>query len=240
MNYGDLGTAIRNYCQNSETTFDANIVNFVNSAEERIFEAVDLPSAWKVVNDAALVVGTPEYSLGAGVVDVLSVRISEVASGPSPVSYGPVRYLLQKDYDFLLEAYPGSDSAQSTGIPKYYGISVATVTSNSPDLTIRLGPAPDALYSMTTTYYGRTSSDSVTGGNAWTSSDTTETWLSVTFSDVLLYGSLVQAYTFMKGEPDMIQLYEKQFMDGLTLLKNLVETRYDGDDYRPAPLVASQ
>tara|TARA_R110002051_G_scaffold224969_1_gene287935 strand:- start:325 stop:603 length:279 start_codon:yes stop_codon:yes gene_type:complete len=81
---------------------------------------------------------------------------------------------------------------------------------------------------MTVTYSQKTAAQSITGQG----SETATTWLSVTFPDILLYGSLVQAYTYLKGEPDIIQLYEKQFMEGMALLKNVSSTRMDNDSYR--------
>lgn len=231
MQYSELTAAIQNYCQNSESTFVSHLNDFILAAENKIFSAVELPSHWKAVLDTALVDGTPEYSLGSGVVQVESVRVSESATAAQAggVEFGPVRYLLLKDYDFLLEAYPGSATAAGEGVPKYYSISSTSVTSSNPDLKIRLAPEPDDAYRMTVTYLGKASSDSITNG----STAGNETWLSVTFPDCLLWGSICEAYAFMKGEPDLIQLYEKRFLDSLTLLKNTVENRSDSDAYRP-------
>ena len=234
--HSEITTAIQQYCQNSETSFVSNIDNFIISAEDKIFSAVDLPSKWKSEDSKMTVVDQSEYQLADGTIDILSVRITESVMG-SPqaapgVEFGPVRYLLQKDYDFMLEAYPGSNSAITSGVPKYYAISDANVNSAEPRLDIRLGPIPSAAdHQMTITYYGKTASDSLV-------TTTAGTWLSVMFPDVLLYGALVQAYTYMKGSPDMIQWYEKQFMDGVMLLKNLSENRLNQDDYRPRPIAA--
>ncbi len=237
MNFGELKTAIQDYCQSSETSFVSNLNNFIISTEDRIFAAIDLPSKWEDDDAVTLVDGTAEYVLGdsgtdPGVIDVLSVRVAEsvTAAQPDGVQFGPVRYLLQKDYDFLLEAYPGTGTAEDKGIPKYYAISQAGTYSGNGTLTIRLGPIPNLAYPTTVTYYGKTTSQSITGQG----SDAATTWISVTFPDVLLYGSLVQAYTYLKGEPDLIQLYEKQFMDGLTLLKNVSEKRMNNDAFRPS------
>ena len=317
MNYTELTTAIQDYCQNSESSFVDNLDNFMIAAEDRIFAAVEIPSAWKRATTTAMTPALAEYTVTpaatTGAVDVLSVRIGEQEIGGTLlVTSGPVRYLLLKDYDFLLEAYPGSEILTATvtgisqateavvtatntfangdtiliesvagmtdvndnyytvsdvsssqfklksagsyvdstgfgawtsggtctsgadlGVPKYYAISSASTaiptagTERNPTLTIRLAPAPDKAYPMTTTYYGKTTTDSITV-------TTTGTWLSVTFPDVLLYGSLVQAYIYMKGEPDMIQMYEKQFSDGLLLLQNVASTRMASDDFRPS------
>jgi len=281
-----------------------------------VFLAVQMPAFWNSDITQVTAASTSSYTLEAGVIDVLSVRIGQTAvSGAEDVEKGPVLYLLRKDYDFLLEAYPGSapvaatitgisqateavvtasnsfsngdsiviagvidmtqvngnyytvadvsassfklklngsyvDSsgfglyggggtatgAQDTGIPKYYAVSSASVSAAAPTLTnptmeIRLGPIPNAIYPMTVDYYGKVGTDSITDGATSGGTSTNVTWLSVTAPDVLLYGALVQAYTFMKGEPGLIQMYEKQFMEGVVLLKNLGEGRQVSDVY---------
>ena len=233
--YDEMATAIQAYTQNSESSFVANIPNFIIATEDKIFGAIDMPSKWKSEDSKMTFVGQSEYQLADGTIDILSVRITEnvVASQSAPgVEFGPVRYLLQKDYDFMLEAYPGTNSVETRGVPKYYAISDANVNGAEPRLDIRVGPIPSAAnLQMTITYYGKTSSDSLV-------SSTTGTWLSVSFPDVLLYGSLVQAYTYMKGSADMLQLYDKQFMEGVALLSNITQNRLNQDDYRPRPISA--
>lgn len=229
MNYTELIGAIKDYCQNTEDTFVANLDNFIIAAEDKVFSAVQMPAFWKSDITQVTAADDAEYDLPAGAVDILSVRINQTAgSSAGLVDQGPVLYLLRKDYDFLLEGYPGTSGASSTGVPKYYAVSSAGVSTDSPALTnpymvIRLAPIPDAVYALTMDYYGKTVADSITVGG------TTVTWLSVTFPEVLLYGSLVQAYTFMKGEPDVLEMYEKQFMEGLALLKNFGEGRQTSD-----------
>lgn len=260
MDYTALSTAIQDYSQNSETSFVSNLNNFIIAAEDRIFAAIEIPSEWNSATHAVLVDGTAEYTVTpaatTGAVDVLSVRIGEDATVPteaiSEVDSGPVRYLIQKDYDFLLEAYPGAaytvvdavvTPTPTKGIPKYYAISSAGRAQPggegsiyNPVLTIRLGPIPDDTYPMTATYYGKTSTDSITSGVTSGAVSDNQTWLSVTFPDVLLYGAMVQACIYMKGEPDVMQMYEKQFADGLILLKHTENTRMENDDYRPGPM----
>jgi hypothetical protein len=236
MNYGELKTAVQNYCANSEASFVTNLPNFFIAAEDIILSIVDMSSRWKSDATATLVADQAEYDLrtfsGAGSLDVLSVRIAKsTAVTTGPIEEGPVIYLLQKDYDFLLEAYPASRSNvlhAYTGVPKYYAISSSKLSSSEPDITIRLGPIPDAAYTMTFNYYAKSPSTSITGGT-----DSTETWLSVTYPSVLLDGALAQAYGYMKGEPDMIQLYEKRFIDGISMIKNTDDTRLNSDDFRP-------
>lgn len=243
--YAEMTAAIQAYTQNSESSFVANIPNFIISAEDKIFGAIDMPSSWEDDDGIRLVVGNAEYELGGvstiaygdgGVINVLSVRLSENASADDQldgVEFGPVRYLLQKDYDFLLEAYPGSSSASTKGIPSYYAISKSGVYAADPTLTIRVGPIPNETYQMTVTYSRKTSSDSLVATTAGT-------WLSSSFPDVLLYGSLVQACIYMKGPADMLQLYEKQFMEGISLLNNITQNRLNQDDYRPSPVAIPQ
>jgi hypothetical protein len=248
MNYGELKTAIEDYCQNSESTFVANMNNFIIAAEDRVFGALDTPYSFQEEATVTLSSGEADYDLGsnpdflnlAGVLEILSIRISESATGQSGgVEYGPARYLLKKDYDFLLEAYPGSASAATQGKPKYYAVPGSSIQSNSsashfgaPTLKIRLGPIPNTTYQATVTYYRKRSEDSITNNSV----DSNVTWLSSTFPDCLMYGSIIQAYTFMKGEPDMIQLYEKHFMDSLTIARNVMTKSMANDSYRPGSM----
>ena len=223
----ELKTAIQDYCQNSETSFVNHLNDFVISTEDKIFSAIQMASFWKS-QTFELVIGTAERALEAGSLDVFSVRVSEAdpSGTPSEVTYGPVRYLVRKDYDFLLEAYPGAVSAQKTGIPKYYAVSSASVSGANPTITIRLGPPPDDQYYCTVDYYGKASTDSLVG----VASDA-YTWLSASFPQVLLNGCLVEAYAYMKGEPDLIQNYQSQFQEGLAMMKNFGEGRQTADSY---------
>jgi len=222
-----LKTAIQDYCQNSEATFVSHLDDFIISVEDKVFAAVQMPAFWK--SDVSLVTAgdDADYGVAAGSLDILSVRLNETeASVPGEVSKGPVRYLLRKDYDFLLEAYPGTTDDPSTGIPKYYAISTAGIRSAAnPGVTIRLGPIPDAVYALTVDYYGKTTDDSlVTVGEGYT-------WLSATFPQVLLNGCLAEAYSFMKGEPDLIQNYQAQFQEGVGMVKAFGEGRQSADSY---------
>jgi hypothetical protein len=311
MNYGELKTAIQDYCQNSETSFVAHIPDFVRGTEDKIFMAVEMPDFWRVDKNQNCIQGTSEYLLDVGALDVLSVRLSKsTVLQSSGVEFGPVEYLLRKDYDFLIEANPGSttvtsatitgisratqavvtatntfsdgdiiliddvsgmtqvngnyyevsdqnsssfkiksagdyvDSRESKGFslyisggvassglsvgqPKYYAISTAAGGANNPTITIRLGPIPDAAYPFSVTYYGKVTTDSITNGD----SDANTTWLSVTAPIVLLHGSLVEAYTYMKGEPDLVQNYQSLFQEGIGLIKRMGEGRQNDDGY---------
>ena len=214
MNYGELTTAIREYLQNDDATFLNQMNTFILSTEDRVYRAVQMPAFWQstTVGDIG---SSTTITLPAGSVEVYDVRVSETANDED----GPWRYLLKKDWDFLLEAYPGDSSAVSTGIPKYYAVGAASTSWSEPTLDIEVAPKPSASnikYSVD--YYGKTASDSITNG----STGSNETWLSVTFPDVLLHGSVAEAYSFMKGEPALLQHYEQQFAEGVMMMAAVI------------------
>lgn len=124
---------------------------------------------------------------------------------------GPWRYLLRKDWDFLLEAYPGTAAAPNRGIPKYYATGSYSVSGNDPTVDIQLAPAPSAGLVYSVDYYGKVVADSLT-------STTGGTWLSITFPDVLLYGSLVDACLFQKDDPNLVMHYENRFMEAIATM----------------------
>jgi hypothetical protein len=200
--YATLKTAIQDYTDNSEATFVTNLPNFVKAAEDRIFEAVDLELFRKNVTSAFS--ASDQYlSIPTDLLAVFSLQIT---------TSGSENFLLQKDVNFLREYTP---NASTTGVPKYYA-----VFSTSHFL---IAPTPDANYTVELHYYYRPTSLVDTA---------TTTWMSLNAPNVLLYGSLFEAYTFMKGEQDIIALYEKRFMDGLSRLKDLGEARENQDAYR--------
>lgn len=225
--YANLKAAIQDYTQNSETTFVSNINNFITATEEKIYFSTDLPSAWSSENqDTAS--GQSDYTVGdgsGGVVEVFSVRLRKTAGAGGVADFGPASYLLRKDYDFLIEAYPGSTTVQSTGFPKYYAMSAVSNDGSDPTYNIRLGPAPDAIYAMTTDYSARVKTNSLV-------SDTSGTWLSTTFPDLLMKGCIYEAYAFMKGEADLVQGFKEDFQTELILFKSYVEGRDPQDRYR--------
>jgi hypothetical protein len=230
MNYTGLSTAIQNYCQNSNQVFLDHINDFIIAAEDKIFLAMSGPFFWKASVGSITVDGDTEHILEAGTLDVLGIRIREETGGTITTG-GPFRYLLRKDVDFIYEAYPGSSAAFDRGIPKYYAVGSAQVTAGEPTMTIRFGPTPDGAYAFEVEYLGKPAADSITIGSTPALPLTTTTWLSVTFPDVLLWGAVTQAYTFMKGEADLLQVYESNYNDGLMLLKNMGEFRQNTDSY---------
>ena len=99
-------------------------------------------------------------------------------------------------------------------------------------LTIFLAPAPDDIYNIEIEYQGKLTTDSITNGNTPGVTSSDHTWISASFPNVLLYGSLVQAYIYMKGEADVMAGYQKQFDEGILLLKNMTERRQEQDDFK--------
>lgn len=212
MNYTQLYDAIQNYTENAETTFLANIPTFVKQAEQRIYNAVQFPSLRK---SSAGVTTTSNRYLSCPT-DFLSVYSLAVINGA-----GAYSFLINKDVDYIRQAYP---SPASTGVPKHYALFGPTVVSSviTNELSFVLGPTPDAAYSVELHYYYYPESI-VTAGT---------TWLGDNFDSVLLYGSLVEAYTYMKGENDLLALYDGKFKEALILAKRLGDGLERQDAYR--------
>jgi hypothetical protein len=140
---------------------------------------------------------------------------------------GSYEYLLNKDVNFIRQAYPNPNSDKA--IPRYYALFGPTTTGDpSPvitdELSFILGPTPDASYSVELHYYYYPESITVAADG--------RTWLGDNFDTVLLYGSLVEAYTYMKGEQDMLALYNQKYMEALQLAKRLGDGLERSDAYR--------
>ena len=206
MNYGELKTAIQNYVQSSESTFTGQLSDFIRSAEDRVYRSVQLPDHFKTTSDLSIN-SSSSKDLGAGVLEVYDALVREGSSGNWTT-------LLRKDYDFLREAYP--DDTVS-GLPKYYAISSASVSGSDPSLTIAWAPKSPSSCTLRVDYYGKVTTDSITSGT-----DSTTTWLRVSFPDVLIYGSLADAYAFMKSDPNLIQYYEQRFAESLATVTSVV------------------
>ena len=215
MNYTQLTAAICDYTQNFESDFVANIPVFVQQAEQRIYNTVQFPSLRKNVTGS--VTTANKYLSCPG--DFLSVYSMAVIDAT-----GAYEYLLNKDVNFIRQAYPNPTT--DTGIPKYYALFGPTVSGAtiSDELSFLLGPTPDAAYSVELHYYYYPESISVAGDG--------QTWLGDNFESVLLYGSLVEAYTFMKGEADMLALYDGKYKEALALAQRLGDGLERSDAYR--------
>lgn len=209
MNYTQLSTAIQDYTQNYETEFVANIPTFVEQAEQRIYNNVQLPALRKNVTGNC----TSGNKYLACPDDYLASYSLAVIDGD-----GNYEYLLNKDVNFIRQAYP---NPSSTGLPKYYAIFGSRI-ANPDELAFILGPTPDDNYSAELHYYYYPESI-VTAETSW---------LGDNFDSVLLYGSLVEAYTFMKGEQDLITLYNQKYVEALALLKRLGDGMDRQDAYR--------
>ena len=199
-----LTTAIQDYTDNSETTFVNNIPNFIKASEEKILKSVDLDYFRKNVTSA--LTSSDEF---------LTVPSDYLASFSLQITTsGSESFLLQKDVNFLREYTPASTT---TGLPKYY--------ARFDEDNFIVAPTPNSNYTIQLNYFYRPAS--LTAG-----SDSGTTWVSTNAPFALLYGSLVEAYTFMKGEPDVIQNYNGLFTQYLERVKDLGEARENTDGYR--------
>jgi len=217
MNYTALQAAICDYTQNFEQDFVANIPVFVRQAEQRIYNTVQFPSIRKNVTGVTST-GNRFLSCPGDFLAVYSLGVFD--------AQGNFEFLLNKDDNFILQAYPNPNV---TGKPKYYALFGPTTTNDpSPiitdELTFKLGPTPDAVYTTILHYYYYPESISVAADG--------RTWLGDNFDTVLLYGSLVEAITFMKGEADMVALYDGKYKEALALAKRLGDGMERQDAYR--------
>ena len=202
--YAQLKTAIQDYTENTETSFVTNLPTFIKNAEQRIFKLVDLEFFRKNAT-SSLSQNDPYLSVPTDYLASFSVSITNSSSK---------EFLLQKDVNFIQEYNP---NPATTGVPKYYAYFDVS--------NFIVSPTPNANFAVELHYYYKP--DSLTAG-----SDSGTTWLSKNASNAMLYGSLVEAYTYMKGEQDMMTMYEKQFTEALSRIKDLAEARENSDAYR--------
>ena len=224
MTYTELSAAIQTYTENnfptitlansSTVSYTAQINRFITQAEQRIYNTVQFPSLRK--NVTGTITANNKYLSCPD--DFLAPYSLAVFSGS-----GPYTFLLNKDVNFMREAYP---TPTDTGTPKYYALFGPTIASSvvTNELSFILGPTPDATYSAELHYYYYPESITVASSG--------QTWLGDNFDTVLLYGSLVEAYTFMKGEADLIALYDGKYKEALGLAKRLGDGMERQDAYR--------
>lgn len=215
MNYTELSTALRNYSETEEPEFIANIPVFVRAAEQRIYNSVQLSYLRKNVTGSV----TPNNPYLSAPLDFLSVY-SVAVIRPS----GEYDYLLNKDVNFIRQAYP---SPNDVGVPKYYAIFGPTTTADNPpvitnELSFVLGPTPDSNYRVELHYFYYPESI-VTAGT---------TWLGDNFDTALLYGALREAAIFQRQEADVVANYEQKYNETMTLLKQLGDGKERRDSYR--------
>ena len=221
MTYTELVAAIKGYCENDFPTTAGSFTStdqintFIKQAEQRVYNSVQFPAIRKNVTAATTI--NNKYLSSPG--DFLAPYSLAVIDGT-----GSYEYLLNKDVNYIRAAYP---SPNDTGIPRYYAIFGPTTTNDTPpvitnEYSFILGPTPDAAYSVELHYYFYPESI-VTAST---------TWLGDNFDSTLLYGSLVEAYTFMKGEPDVVAAYNKRYEEAMILAKRLGDGMERRDAYR--------
>jgi hypothetical protein len=187
---------------------------FVTQAEQRIYNSVQFPSIRKNVT-STIAVNTKYLDCPLDFLAVYSMAVIDAS--------GNYEYLLNKDVNFIRQAYP---QPTDTGTPKYYALFGPTVLTSViyDELSFIIGPTADASYGVELHYYYYPESITVAADG--------QTWLGDNFDTVLLYASLVEAYTYMKGEADMMQLYNQKFMEALALAKRLGDGMERQDAYR--------
>lgn len=204
MNYTELTSALQGYLENSDPLFVALIPTFVTQAEQRIYNSVQLPG---LVNTTyyTTAVGVNEILLPDTVLNVTGVQVRD--------GDGIQHYLMQRDLSFLNEAFP--DDTPS-GVPTDYAVLSPTV--------LLVAPPPDDEYYTTITYYAYP--ESITTAVSGTS------WLGDNFSSVLLWGSIIEAYLYLKGDAETMAMYDKRYQEALALLKRLGDGLIRRDNYR--------
>ena len=222
MTYTEIVAAIQSYTENnfpdtyladgSVVTTTQQIDRFLQQAEQRIFNTVQFPSLRK--NVVGTINGSNKYL--ACPLDFLATYSIAVIDAT-----GAYTYLLNKDANFIREAYP---TPTSTGLPKYYALFGPAVSGStiSNELTFLLGPTPNASYNTELHYFYLP--ESITTSNT--------SWLGDNFDSVLLYGALVEAYTFMKSEADIMGFIQGKYQEALGLAKRLGDGLERGDAYR--------
>jgi hypothetical protein len=220
MNYNELFAQIQSYTENqfppmilangSTVSVTTQIDTFIEQAERRIYNTVQIPSLRKNVTGTCTAsnkyLACPNDYLSS-----FSLAVIDVVTGE-------YEYLLNKDVNFIRQAYP---SPTATGKPRYYALFGSRLNDPN-ELTFILGPTPDLSYSAELHYFYYPESI-VTAGTSW---------LGDNYSPVLLYGSLVEAYTYMKGETDMLQAYQAKYNEALQQLNRLGTGLERGDSYR--------
>ena len=227
MTYTELFFAVKNYLQNdfpsntwtnvagtstTTSTGTEQINTFITQAEERIYNTVQIPPLRK--NVTGVTSGGNKYLSCPN--DFLSVFSMAVIDGS-----GNYEYLLNKDVNYIRAAYP---NPSSTGLPQYYALFGPTVASSviTDELSFILGPTPDTSYNVELHYFYYPESITTAGTS----------WLADNYSPVLLYGTLVEAYTFLKGEIDLTAQYEKKYQEAMGQLNRLGTGLERGDAYR--------
>jgi hypothetical protein len=231
VTYYQLFIAIKNYLQNdfpsntwtsssgvispTTTSTGAEQINFfITQAEARIYNSVQIPALRKNVTGVTTS-GNKYLSCPGDFLSVFSMAVIDAT--------GNYEYLLNKDVNFIRAAYP---NPTETGLPRYYALFGPTVVTSviTDELSFILGPTPDAIYNVELHYYYYPESITVAADG--------RTWLGDNYSPVLLYGAMVEAYIFLKGEVDMMTAYDKKYQEAMAQLNRLGSGLERGDAYR--------
>ena len=208
--YDELKTAIKDYTQNQETSFVNNLALFIRVAEERILKNVQL-TLFRKNATAAMTVNNQYLAAPSDFLAPFSLSFTDAAND---------KYFLEyKDVNFIQEFNPDDTTV---GAPRYYAFFDIS--------NFIIGPTPDGSYAVELHYFYRPVS-LTTGASTGTS------WLSTNAEVALLYGCLIEAYTYMKGESDVMQEYEKRFMEAIVSLKNFGEAKEVTDAYRTGLII---
>lgn len=207
MTYNELVIAVSDYCENTFPTVDMNIM--IKQAEQRIYNSVQISNLRKNVT-GTLTSGNKYLSAPDDFLSTYSLAVYSTG--------GDYLYLLNKDVNFIRDAYP---NPTDTGKPKHYAI-FGPQSADVKELTFILGPTPDAAYNAELHYYYYPESI-VTAG---------QTWLGDNFDSALLNGTMLEAIAYMKGEPDLVTLYKERYESAIFLLKNLGDGKQRMDAYR--------
>lgn len=212
MTYVELVAEIQNYTQNYDTSFVDTIPTFVTQAEERIYNTVQIPPLRKNVT-GGVTAGNKYLSCPTDYLSTFSLAVIDAD--------GNYEYLLNKDVNFIRAAYP---SPTDEGLPKYYALFGPTVISSvtTDELSFILGPTPDEDYDVELHYYYYPQSITTAGTS----------WLGDNYSPALLYGSLLEAYVYMKGEADVMTFYKAKYDEAMMQLNRLGTGLERGDAYR--------
>jgi hypothetical protein len=219
MDYQSLASQIQAWTENTfpttgtwdnlAVTSKQQIDQFIRNAEQRIYNSVQFPSARKDVA-ITLTAGNDYFPAPVDFLSVYSLAVVDQT--------GRYEYLLNKDTTFIRQAYP---NPASTGLPRYYAVFGPTPLAAT-ELSIILGPRPDAAYAVQL-QYNHYPESIVTAGT---------TWLGDNFDTVLLYGALVEAAIFMKAEADTLTVYQTKYADAMAKAKRLGDGLLRGDAYR--------
>ena len=207
-----LYAAIVAYTENTSSDFAAELPVFVTQAEQRIFNTIQFPSLRR--NVTGYTTTNNKYLQCPS--DFLAVYSMAAIDAT-----GAYEYLLNKDVNFIRQAYPNPN--EDKAIPKYYAL-FGPRSDDEKELAFILGPTPDAVYTIELHYFYYPESITTAASG--------RTWLGDNFDSVLFYGSLVEAATYMKQEQDLVALYNSKYMEALTLAKRLGDGLERSDAYR--------